>query len=501
MEILAYLETLCDLRCILLLSVAGISIIHFSKGKRLNLPPGPPSIPLLGSLPWFDRKTPLKSMVTWAREYGPIFTCYIGRRRFILLNDAELVRTLLIKYADVFSGRADNPVARRRWGVKGSVVFENGEEWKTHRKLIVTGLRHFGMGKRSLEEQIRTEAEQLCKEIGRKSGKFDPLTCINNAVSNIICSVCFGKRYEYTDAKFNELLSNLNAIFNRSHFGKLEFVMPIILKLFRKHQQYVNNVIQFFDSHMKEHTDTFDKNNIRDLLDMILLQIEEESMVNAGSSKLISTKAIDSLWRSTLMLFLAGTDTTTNTIMWFLQYMICYPEVQQRITTEIDNATNGGERSLTVGDKLKVPYFEATICEVQRLSNVAPGVVMHRTTADFVTPNDGYTIPANTDFNVNLRVIHTDPKYWKDPLQFKPERFLDADQKTLIKRDAFMPFGIGRRACLGERLAKMEIYIFTSSLLQRFKVELPDGASRPDFEPIFGITLSPQPFEMVVKHR
>ncbi|XP_071961304.1 cytochrome P450 2J5-like [Antedon mediterranea] len=498
--------------------LAFLSIIYLTKRKRkLNLPPGPPAVPILGSIPWIDRKNPVKSLASWTKDYGPIVTYYIGSRRSVLVNDAKLARELLIKHADVFSQRADILAARMNWGVEGEkttlynqqyltyLALENGIAWKTHRRWIVTGLRHFGLGKRSIEEQISTEADKLCHEIDQESGKFFPKKYIENAVSNIICSISFGKRYEYDDSKFQGLLEDVNAFFSYSHFGRIEELLPLIMKLFVKRRQHVANIIEFFNSHMKEHKKNFDKNNIRDLIDMLLLQSEQESVEEeqtlsrlGKSSAVNKTDDVESLWRAILMIFLAGTDTSTSTILWFLQYMVCYPAIQQRIQQEIDTAT-GKERSLTSGDKLKVPYFEATICEVQRLSNVAPALLAHCTSADFVV--NGYDIPANTNFNLNLTSIHTDPKYWENPLEFKPERFLDDDEAMFVKQEAFMPFGLGRRACLGENLAKMELYIFLSRLLQRYDFELPEGVPQPSFEPITGITQCPQYYEIIATPR
>ncbi|XP_033102783.1 cytochrome P450 2J5-like [Anneissia japonica] len=519
--LLSYFPYLSNIRFyagfLLIGTIVCMLYIHKKLRQNLsvNLPPGPPRLPLLGSLPWINRSNPSASFTQWANQYGSVVAFYMGSEINVIINDAKLARELLIKHADVFQERANLAGARHTFGVKGGVFNENGHDWKTHRRWLVTGLRHFGMGKRSLEEQIRVEASKLCTEIEKEHSNFYPLKYIMNAVSNIICSVSFGKRYEYDDPQFQDLLKNVNAFFNYSHRGRIQQAFPFLVKYFVKKKQYADSITRFVHTHMKEHKDTFDKSNIRDLIDMLLLQVEEESeagesgssdieksMPSTGKSVYIAGKSVSDgaayLWRTILTLFIAGTDTTTNTIMWFLLYMVCYPAVQRRVHDEIRNAT-AGERPLKISDRLLVPYFEATICEVQRLGSIAASLLPHRTTSDFVL--NGYDIPANTVFNVNLAFVHTDPKYWNDPFEFKPERFLDADEKTFRKREAFIPFGLGRRACLGESLAKMEIYIFMSSLLQRFNFELPELSPRPSFEPITGITQSPQYFEVVAKPR
>ncbi|XP_071961679.1 cytochrome P450 2B5-like isoform X2 [Antedon mediterranea] len=495
--------------CLIILLLTAVFIIYTQSQSEglLKLPPGPPRLPVIGSIPWIDRSNPIGTFKKWAKQYGPIVTFYIGSKRNVIVNDAKLAKDLLIK--------------------QGGVILENGEDWKRHRRWLVTSLRFFGMGKRSIEEQISVEARQLCHSIQQEDGgKFYPLTCVLNAVSNIICSMSFGKRYEYDDPKFQNLLDDVNAYFKYTHFARIEEAIPFLMRFHSKRYKYVNNIIAFLKSHVKEHIDTFDENNIRDIIDMLLLQFKQDASAEndaaktespntesgssdakkdasaAGKSANLGGKTasddINDVWRAILGLFLAGTETTTSTIMWFLLYMICYPDVQQRIKDEIESAT-GGERPLTLQDKPKVPYFEATICEVQRLSNIAAVLIPHNTTADTVV--NGYDIPANTTFNINLSLIHMDPKYWENPAEFKPDRFLDSDGKTFIKHDILMPFGVGRRSCLGESLGKMEIYIFASRLLQSFTFELPECSPRPSFEPVIGITYTPQYFEVVAKHQ
>ncbi|XP_071961680.1 cytochrome P450 2U1-like isoform X3 [Antedon mediterranea] len=409
--------------CLIILLLTAVFIIYTQSQSEglLKLPPGPPRLPVIGSIPWIDRSNPIGTFKKWAKQYGPIVTFYIGSKRNVIVNDAKLAKDLLIKQGDVFSDRADLVGVREKFGVKGGVILENGEDWKRHRRWLVTSLRFFGMGKRSIEEQISVEARQLCHSIQQEDGDA---SAENDAAKTESPNTESGS----SDAKKDASAAGKSA--------------------------------------------------------------------NLGGKT--ASDDINDVWRAILGLFLAGTETTTSTIMWFLLYMICYPDVQQRIKDEIESAT-GGERPLTLQDKPKVPYFEATICEVQRLSNIAAVLIPHNTTADTVV--NGYDIPANTTFNINLSLIHMDPKYWENPAEFKPDRFLDSDGKTFIKHDILMPFGVGRRSCLGESLGKMEIYIFASRLLQSFTFELPECSPRPSFEPVIGITYTPQYFEVVAKHQ
>ena len=117
-----------------------------------------------------------------------------------------------------------------------------------------------------------------------------------------------------------------------------------------------------------------------------------------------------------------------------------------------------------------MPYVEATIHESQRLANISSGL-QHSTSED--TTLLGYHIPKGTIVLPNLM----DSKYWYQPNKFDPARFIDATGKV-FKPDALVPFGTGLRICLGEPLARMELFLMFASLLQEFKF----GKENPGFK-------------------
>uniref|UniRef100_A0A8C2EK70 Cytochrome P450, family 2, subfamily U, polypeptide 1 n=1 Tax=Cyprinus carpio TaxID=7962 RepID=A0A8C2EK70_CYPCA len=196
-------------------------------------------------------------------------------------------------------------------------------------------------------------------------------------------------------------------------------------------------------------------------------------------------------------LFIAGTDTTTNSVLWSILYMSLYPDVQEKVQQEID-AVVGSERVPSLTDKGNLPYTEATIMEVQRMTVVVPLSIPHM--ASETTEFRGYTIPKGTVIIPNLWSVHRDPTVWENPDDFNPGRFLD-EQGKLLRKDCFIPFGIGRRVCMGEQLAKMELFLMFTSLMQAFTFRLPEGKSAPSMHGRFGLTLAPCPFTVCVKAR
>ena len=146
-----------------------------------------------------------------------------------------------------------------------------------------------------------------------------------------------------------------------------------------------------------------------------------------------------------------------------------------------------------------MPYMNATIFEVQRMSATAPGVLPHRTLAD--TTLEGYDIPKDTVVLVNVKAILRDPDFWTDPDDFRPERFLN-ESGQIIKPEPFIPFGIGKRICLGETLAKRELFIFSVVMVQKMSFLLTQNHPTPDpGAATAGVTRIPLPFYVQIKPR
>uniref|UniRef100_A0A8P4GPB4 Cytochrome P450 2K1 n=1 Tax=Dicentrarchus labrax TaxID=13489 RepID=A0A8P4GPB4_DICLA len=148
-----------------------------------------------------------------------------------------------------------------------------------------------------------------------------------------------------------------------------------------------------------------------------------------------------------------------------------------------------GSRQVQLEDRKNLPFTDAVIHETQRLANIVPMSLPHRTSQD-ITFQGPQCIPLLTS-------VLYDESEWEKPYSFYPAHFLDKDGK-FVKRDAFMPFSAGRRACLGESLAKMELFIFFPTLLQHFRFSPAPGVSEDelDLTPRVGFTLNPSHHEL-----
>eukprot|EP00058_Branchiostoma_floridae_P001707 XP_002587195.1 hypothetical protein BRAFLDRAFT_61690 [Branchiostoma floridae] len=145
-----------------------------------------------------------------------------------------------------------------------------------------------------------------------------------------------------------------------------------------------------------------------------------------------------------------------------------------------------------------MPYTEATLTEVSRVAPVSPLTVPHGTSNDTVFR--GYNIPKDTVVTVNVWSVHHDPNLWPEPEKFDPSRFIDDDGKY-VKRNEIISFSIGRRVCPGEQLARMELFLIFTSLLQCFTFKLPDGAPKPSEKGMRGPIYKPVPFMLIAEPR
>ena len=167
-------------------------------------------------------------------------------------------------------------------------------------------------------------------------------------------------------------------------------------------------------------------------------------------------------------------ETVSTTLDWFLLYMSKHPEVQKKVQAEIDEKI-GTTRVPALSDKVNTPYVDAVIQELLRFSSITPlGGLLYRTTED--TELLGYTIKKDTLIIGNIYGVHNDDEVWGDPENFRPERFLDEAGKVdrnLVRMT--VPFGTGRRSCIGESLARDQIYLYCTGILQRFDVSCEEG--------------------------
>uniref|UniRef100_A0A8C3VV24 Cytochrome P450 family 2 subfamily B member 6 n=1 Tax=Catagonus wagneri TaxID=51154 RepID=A0A8C3VV24_9CETA len=471
-----------ELSLLLLLAVLTGLLLLLARGHpkaRGSLPPGPRPLPFLGNLLQMDRRGLLKSFLRLQEKYGDVFTVYLGPRPVVMLCGTEAIREALVNHAEAFSGRGKvhiiDPVFRGY-----GVIFSNGERWKVLRRFSVATMKDFGMGKRSVEERIQEEAQSLVEELQKSQGApQDPTEYFQSITANIICSIVFGKRFDYRDPKFLRLLDLLFQSFlhTSSFAGQLFELYSSFLQYFPgPHKQIYRNLQEvnaFIGRSVAEHRETLDPSDPRDFIDTFLLCMEKEK------SNPKSEFHEENLIFTVLSLFFAGTETSSTTLRYGFLILLKYPHVTERVHKEIDQVI-GAHRPPALNDRAKMPYTEAVIHEMQRFADLIPIGVPHMVTKD--TQFRGHMIPKGTEVYPILSSALHDPRYFEKPYTFNPDHFLDASG-ALKKNNAFMPFSVGKRICLGEGLAYSELFLFFTTILQNFSLASPVAPEDIDLTP------------------
>ncbi|XP_067090104.1 cytochrome P450 2F2-like [Osmerus mordax] len=465
--------------------------------RAKNFPPGPQPIPIFGNLLQLNLENPIVDLNRLSERYGKVFSLYFGGRPAVILTGTQATRAALVSKAVDFAGRPHGLLLNHLTQGKGVIMADYGPSWREHRRFALMTLRNFGLGKHSMEERILGETEYVSALLEESVGKsVDPQTLFHNAACDIICSIMFGVRYEYDHQFFQAMIRMMaeNSKIANGPWGMIYDTMPLLRSLplpFQRALRDYNTVKLHVLEIIQKHRATRVPLQPRDVIDCYLDQMDKRR--DDDSSLFDDDQMITLL----LDLLFAGTDTTSNTIRSTILYLMTHPEVQERCQQEIDTVLEG-RTQVSFEDRHKMPYMQAVIQESQRYASTLPLSVFHCTTRD--TELMGYSIPKGTLVIPNLSSVLNEVGQWKFPNEFNPENFLN-DQGEIQKNESFMPFSVGPRMCLGEGLARMELFLILVTLLRRFQFVWPEDAGEPDFTPVFGVTQAPKPYNINVRIR
>ncbi|XP_069316820.1 cytochrome P450 2C21-like isoform X2 [Eulemur rufifrons] len=399
-----------DLFIVLVICLSCLILFSLWNGSyaKGKLPPGPTPLPIVGNILQLNTKNISKSLSMLAKDYGPVFTVYFGMKPTVVLHGYKAVKEALIDRGEEFSGRGSLPVFEELTQNSG-IVFSNGKIWKRTRHFSLMVLRNMGMGKKTIEERIQEEISYLVEMLKKTNASpCDPTSLLACVPCNVICSVIFHTRFDYNDPKFQTLM-----------------------KYFHR------NLMIISTPWMQE------KHNEQSEFTMDNLVITVWDMFNAG------------------------TDTTSTTMRYGLLLLLKHPEIAAKVQEEIDRVI-GRHRSPCMQDRSRMPYTDAVVHEIQRYIDLVPTNLPHAVTEDIQFRE--YFIPKGTNILINLSSVLHDDKEFPNPQQFDPGHFLN-ESGNFKKSDYFMPFSAGKRVCVGESLARMELFLILTSILQNFTLK------------------------------
>eukprot|EP00794_Sanderia_malayensis_P011969 gene11969-13206_t len=472
--------------------VAGISVLglvyvvlHYVTHlwSLCKYPPGPTPMPIIGNVYQLGSH-PYSMLKDLATVYGDVFSISLGTKRVVVVNSVEQAREALLNKSVEFAGRPQDVYTAGiiTRGFKDIAFSDFGPTWQATRKLAHSSLKLYGNGMEKMEEHIQAEADDLYERLDAQAGKpYNPHSDFALAVINIICSMVFGQRYRKDDPEFLDVVKYNNLITSGfSHIGPVAF-LPWLRFFPNPGYKKVTAGIQIRDvilrRQLNRHKSSFDSNNIRDLTDALIAEAIKESPLPEKNKKYPTDDHLEMIIHD------------------------ANKAVQEKAAEELLSVMNRDERRLpSLKDREKLPYVCAVINEVLRCSSVIPLGVPHKTTSD--TTLAGYSIPKNTHIVFNLWSIHRDERQWENPDDFRPERWLDEQGCMIPEREkSFMPFSAGRRVCLGEPLARTEVFLFLTRILCKYSIDKAPGQPLPSLDGNRSVIHTPKPFEVVFNPR
>ncbi|XP_035673491.1 cytochrome P450 2J5-like [Branchiostoma floridae] len=489
--------TILDVSTLLVFIVTFLLAVRLLRKGQMpgNLPPSVPGgWPLLHHLPTLFRADVRLQLDKWARGLGDVYHVKIFWDEMYVVSGYDALKEMM--EAEVFSTRFDACTSAITGDGQDIIMAPYGEIFKKRRRFATSVFRQLGvkMGRGSIQDQIQEEARSICVRIsGYREQPFDVSADLATAAGNITCALVFGKRFDYGDTRFQHLQTTMKNLGAEMAKWKVPFItyFPIVQDAAAGQKFYSKKVQQFIREEIDRHRLNLNPEDPRDFIDYCLLQLAQQD----GSGTWLKEDNVVYIIQD---LFLAGMDTTAATLTWALLYMILYPDIQQKVQSELDSVLGATKPSLAHRDQL--PFTTATIMETQRIRHISP-VLFGRWAAES-TRFRGFDIAKGTYLAPNLRSVHMDPEAWPDPEIFDPNRFLDVESKVVKNPPSFLPFSTGRRSCLGEQLAKMELFLLFSAILQHFTLKVPEGAPTPSTEGIFkSLSMVPAPFQLCAVSR
>lgn len=483
-----------------LLLVRGLQMLRVATA----LPPGPWGLPFIGCLTFLKGDLHLHFR-DLTHKYGSVISTRLGCQLIVVLSDYKMIRDTFRK--EEFTGR---PITEFTNLLEGyGIINTAGKLWKDQRRFLHDRLRHFGMSylgarKPQMESRIMNEVEEfLCVLKAQKDTPVDLSPVFAVSVSNVICDVLMSVRFSHNDKRFIRFMDLIDEGFRL--FGSLELALFIpILKYLpgntSTRQKIAKNreeMAQFLQETIDEHKKTFDPGHLRDLLDTYLFEIQKATEEGTGHY-LFEGKDHDRQMQQVMGdLFSAGMETIKNTLQWAVLFMLHNREKMRAVQEELDQVV-GRQRLPNLEDLQYLPVTDSTILEILRISSIVPMGTTHAPTRDIEL--NGFHLPKHVQVVPLLHSVHMDPTLWDEPEKFNPSRFINSEGKV-TKPEYFLPFGVGRRMCLGEILARMELFLFFSSLLHSFDISVPEGESLPSLEGVAGVTISPKEYKVSLKPR
>ncbi|CAB3400102.1 unnamed protein product [Caenorhabditis bovis] len=472
-----------------------VYIIVSNIWRMYYYPPGPPPLPIVGNTLSIKVLTPEQTFLEYRECYGPVFTLHISQPTVILAN-YESIHEGMITNGNITSGRssAESFVLFLNDRVNGDgVILAMRQKWKEMRAEITRFMGHlYGS---QLDELIMHHSRTLeseIKKVADYNGLVDLREPFSGAIANVIQQITIGKTFLFNDEEFQSQLRDINTVVREIMTGEVFLVnsWPILKKLpecfLRKWTNYKKSGFRlqnWFRTILEDHL----INKYQGDFMSYMVERKEDGKQNFSDLSIILV--CGDIWTG-------GMETTVTTLRWGIIYMLLNMDIQKKCHDEVVEVFGHNEPDMR--RMQETPYVRAVLSEIQRLANVLPWAIPHKALEECTI--GGYRIPVNTEIIPGLGAVLNDPNVFENPEEFNPERFLD-EKGCYSPVEQFRPFGLGPRICLGEKIARAELYLIFCSLMQNFEFWLDANDPIPSTErTVGGITAPPKPYVCRVRN-
>ncbi|GMI68815.1 CINNAMATE 4-HYDROXYLASE, REDUCED EPRDERMAL FLUORESCENCE 3, cinnamate-4-hydroxylase [Hibiscus trionum] len=458
----------------------------FFKSSSTALPPGPFPFPIFGN--WIQVGNDLnhRLLASMAQTYGPVFLLKLGSKNLTVVSDPELATQVLHTQGVEFGSRPRNVVFDIFTGNGQDMVFTvYGDHWRKMRRIMTLPfftnkvVHHYS---NMWEEEMELVVNDLKGDENVKSKGIVIRKRLQLMLYNIMYRMMFDAKFESQEdplfieaTRFNSERSRLAQSFEYNYGDFIPLLRPFLRGYLNKCRDLQQRRLAFFNNYYVSKRREImaangDKHKISCAIDHIIDaqmkgEISEENVLYIVEN--INVAAIE---------------TTLWSMEWAIAELVNHPDVQHKIRREISRVLNG--KHVTESNLHELPYLQATVKETLRLHTPIPLLVPHMNLEE--AKLGGFTIPRESKVVVNAWWLANNPEWWKNPEEFRPERFMEEengiDAAVAGGRVDFryLPFGVGRRSCPGIILALPILGLVIAKLVSNFELKTPTGTDKID---------------------
>ncbi|XP_066387907.1 dolabradiene monooxygenase-like [Miscanthus floridulus] len=475
---------------LLVVSKLGSLLVTKNKKSKLNLPPGPWTLPLIGSVHHLVSNPVIhRGLRDLSRKHGSLMMLRLGEVPTLVVSSAEAAETVTKMHDIAFADRYVNAtLAVLTFNGTDFAFGAYGERWRQLRKICVLEL----LSAARVRSFQRVREEEVVRFLGSLAASasvgaaVDLTKMISRLINDTFVMECIGSRYEHRDEYLDALATGVQqtSVLTMADLFPSSRLMQMLGTAPRKALACRNRITRILDEIIREKREAMamdrgDKAEAHDGLLSVLLKLQKEDTLPIPLTN-------DTIVALMFDLFGAGSDTSSTTLNWCMTQLVRHPVAMSRAQAEVREAFKG-KSALTEDDlaAAELDYLKLVVKETLRLHCPVPLLIPRRCRETVQVM--GYDVPKGTAVFVNVWAVCRDPKYWDATAEeFRPERFEEKTKSSGVDFKGtnyeFLPFGSGRRMCPGVNLGLANIELALASLLYHFDWKLPRGMEPKDVD-------------------